>query len=115
MPHREVWDGFPFFAFAGGGDVMRKTLILFVPSLLLVSSTVAFACFRPIAKPQYGDPDEFQAQRYHDEANRSPDSLPDVGGGRENLGVFDLEKRHRRSERKYLSINYAGITFFLER
>jgi hypothetical protein len=95
---------------------MRKTLILLVLSLLLLLNVAVRACHRPVAKPYYGDPDEFQAQRYHDETGQRFNCL---GGGRsrgrETLRSEMQERRTRQNERRYLSINFAGRTFFLER
>jgi hypothetical protein len=95
---------------------MRKTLIFCVLPLLLLLNAVAFACHRPIAKPYYGDPDEFQAQRYHDETGQSLNYLGrGTGRGRETSKADETRRQPRRNERRYLSINFAGRTFFLER
>ena len=115
-PREEARDGFPFFAFVRGGDGMRKTLILLAVALLLLWTACALAYHRPIAKPCYGDPDEFQAQRYHDESRESFTILGCTGDKRQTAAsAFDRERRETRNERRYLSIHFAGRTFFLER
>ncbi len=95
---------------------MRKTLILLAVALLLLWTACALAYHRPIAKPCYGDPDEFQAQRYHDE---SGERFTILGCARDErqiaVGASDRERRETRNERRYLSINFAGRTFFLEK
>ena len=115
-PREEARDGFPFFAFVKGGDEMRKTLILLAVSLLLLWTGCALAYHRPIAKPCYGDPDEFQAQRYHDESGGGFTILGCTRDERQTAaGASDRERRETRNERRYLSINFAGRTFFLEK
>jgi hypothetical protein len=95
---------------------MRKTLIVLVVSLLVLPTACAFAYHRPLAKPCYGDPDEFQAQRYHDEGGNELIILGCTGGKR-NTDVEASEPRRRETEhkRRCLSIHFAGRTFFLER
>jgi hypothetical protein len=115
-PREEARDGFPFFAFVRGGDGMRKTLILLAVSLLLLWTACAFAYHRPIAKPCYGDPDEFQAQRYHDESGEMFTVLESARIRRLTAAMASERKRREtRNERRYLSINFAGRTFFLEK
>jgi hypothetical protein len=96
---------------------MRKTLILLVVPLLLLSAACAFAYHRPIAKPCYGDPDEFQAYRRHDKGERGFAILEDTR--RERPAVMEISERERRESkedtRRYLTINFAGRTFFLEK
>ena len=115
-PREEARDGFPFFAFVKGGDGMRKTLILLAVSLLLLWTACALAYHRPIAKPCYGDPDEFQAQRYHDESGGRFTILGCARDKRQTaVRASDRERREMRNERRYLSIYFAGRTFFLEK
>lgn len=94
---------------------MRKTLILLVVSLLLLWTGRVLAYHRPIAKPSYGDPDEFQAHRYHDEGG----GVTILGCSRTKrqyvAGAVDPEEREKKHKRRYLSIHFAGRTFFLER
>lgn len=115
-PREEARDGFPFFAFVRGGDGMRKTLILLVVSLLLLWTACALAYHRPIAKPCYGDPDEFQTHKYHDEGGKGI-TIPGCTRGERQVATVASERQRRetRNERRYLSINFAGRTFFLEK
>jgi hypothetical protein len=95
---------------------MRKTLILLAVSLLLLQAACAFAYHRPLAKPCYGDPDEFEAQRYHDESREVFIMLGSVPDRRESAErASDRERREKRDERRCLSISFAGRTFFLEK
>jgi hypothetical protein len=95
---------------------MRKTQILVVLSLLILWSACAFAYHGPLARPCYGDPDEFQAHRYHDEAGTGVTILGCTRGDRRTCGATKgRERRETKHERRYLSINFAGRTFFLER
>jgi hypothetical protein len=115
-PREEAWGRFPFFAFDRGGDGMRKTLILLVVSLLLLWTGCAFAYHRPIAKPCYGDPDEFQTQKYHDEG---AGGFQILGCSRDKrpaaAGAYGHENKQTGQKRRYLLINFAGRTFFLEK
>ena len=96
---------------------MRKTLILLAVPLLLLWAGCALAYHRPIAKPCYGDPDEFQAYKCHDEGGRTVTILGyPRGGPKPATRVSDRERRETREcERRYLSIHFAGRTFFLEK
>jgi hypothetical protein len=116
-PREEARDRFPFFSFVRGGDGMRKTLILLVVPLLLLSSACAFAYHRPIAKPCYGDPDEFQAYRCNDKGGRGLAILGDTRRERPAvMGTSEGERRESKEDaRRYLTINFAGRTFFLEK
>jgi hypothetical protein len=96
---------------------MRKTLIMIGVPLLLLWSACAFAYHRPIAKPCFGDPDEFQAHRYHDEGGRGV-TFPGYTrrAPRTAVGNSSPEQREtEQDERRYLSIHFAGRTFFLEK
>jgi hypothetical protein len=115
-PREEAWDGFPLFAFVGGGDVMRKTLVLVAVSLLFLWATQASACYRSLARPKFGDPDEFQTQVYHDETGqRLPIGCRSDGRRQASMRAADGEAQFTVRERRYLSINFAGRTFFLEK
>jgi len=96
---------------------MRKTLILFVVPLLLLSAACAFAYHRPLAKPCYGDPDEFQAHSYHDEGGRQVTCLGCTRRERPAVAARSEGERpeEKEEERRYLKIYFAGRTFFLER
>jgi hypothetical protein len=95
---------------------MRKTRILLAVCMLLLSSACALAYHRPIAKPCYGDPDEFQAHRYHDESGETYAVLNGTRCKRpEAVRVPDREGRVKPNTRRCLSIDFAGRTFFLER
>jgi len=96
---------------------MRKTLILLVVPLLLLLNACALAYHRPIAKPCYGDPDEFQAHRYHDETGGGVTILGCTRGRRPAATGFSQRERRetRQEKRRYLTINFAGRTFFLEK
>jgi hypothetical protein len=93
---------------------MRKTLILLVVCLVLLWVSQASAYYRGLAKPKFGDPDEFQTCKYHDEADvRFEYSCR----GRQSTAAKTMgrEEQPKREVRRYLSISFAGITFFLER
>jgi len=95
---------------------MRKTVVLLAVSLLLLWTSGALAYHRPIAKPCYGDPDEFQAQRFHDESGDIFTILGYAVDGRQTAAeTSERERKEPRDKRRYLSINFAGRTFFLEK
>lgn len=93
---------------------MRKTLILLVVSLLLLWATQSFAFYKGIAKPKFGDPDEFQTQKYHDETGQR---LPCYCRAREDTLRRTPPRGDQASQnvRRYLTISFAGRTFFLEK
>jgi hypothetical protein len=96
---------------------MRKTLILLVIPLLLLPAACAFAYHRPLARPCFGDPDEFQACRYHDKGERGITILGHTRRERPAaMGSSGPERRDEKEHtRRYLTINFAGRTFFLEK
>jgi hypothetical protein len=84
--------------------------------MLLLFAACALAYHRPIAKPCYGDPDEFQAHRYHDESGETYAVLSGARCRRpEAVRVPDRERRGKPNTRRCVSINFAGRTFFLEK
>jgi hypothetical protein len=92
---------------------MRKTVLLTVVCLLLLWVGQASAYYRGLAKPKFGDPDEFQTCKYRDQVDvRS--GPPD--GNRQDPGVTpERYEQPKPDARRYLSIGFAGRTFFLER
>lgn len=80
---------------------MRKILIVFLVSILLLTCTAALAYHRPITKRVDGDPDEYQSRRTHNESGCT--GLPS-GGDKGSLG------RTRRVDQRSLIIPgaYAG-------
>ena len=76
----------------------------------------ASAFYRGLAKPKFGDPDEFQSQKYHGESGERFTST--CSGGRARKAATEdqeVAKQARQEARRYLSVSFAGRTFFLER
>jgi hypothetical protein len=95
---------------------MRKTLMLILVSLFLLWATQALAFYKGLAKPKFGDPDEFQSQKYHDESGERFAYARGSEGHRKMVAEVPRgEKQTRPQTRRYLSVRFAGRTFFLER
>ena len=92
---------------------MRKTLLLTVVCLLLLWVGQAWAYYRGLAKPSFGDPDEFQTCRYHDEVDAR--FVSPAGSRQDPAGTPERYAQPKPETRRYLSISFAGRTFFLER
>jgi hypothetical protein len=116
-PRKEAWGGFPLFAFVRvvrGGDVMRKAFVLLVVCLVLLWAGHALAYYRDLARPRFGDPDEFQTHKYRDENGVRLASF--CRGKRNSAAVSQgREGPTEREIRRCLSISFAGRTFFLEK
>jgi hypothetical protein len=93
---------------------MRTTFIALVSALLFIWAPQVTASYRDVARPRYGDPDEFQTATYRDRMGRGVAPCS-VGKRRQAVKESSIQGRTQPEKRRYLSISFHGITFFLER